>query len=72
VTATALAGAGEIGGVAVGARSGRDEVIREATRLGVLIEPADVAAAYTYLTAPAESRAVTGTIINVDGGRKSA
>lgn len=56
----------------VGARPGRDEAIRDGTRLQVLIEPSDVAAAYCYLLAPQEARAVTGTVINVDGGRSTA
>lgn len=56
----------------VGGRPGRDEAIRDGTRLKVLIEPSDVAAAFCYLMSPQEARAVTGTVINVDGGRSTA
>lgn len=55
----------------IGARLGRAEDLLATTKLRRHIEAADVATAYTYLASPAQARAITGAIINVDGGRNT-
>jgi len=49
--------------------AGRDERIRATTPMRMVPTPDDHAAAYVYLAATARSRAVTGVVINTDGGR---
>src|SRR5690606_17294613 len=49
--------------------AGRDERIRASTPMRMVPTPDDHAAAYVYLAATARSRAVTGVVINTDGGR---
>ncbi len=69
VTGTGLRGIGDED--VVGARPGRDEAIRDGTKLDVLIRPEDVAGAYLYLMSPTAAGTVTGTVVNVDGGRNT-
>lgn len=55
----------------IGARPGRDEDLLATTKLRRRIDAADVAHAYAYLASPTLAGAVTGAIINVDGGRNT-
>lgn len=49
---------------------GRDERIAAGTLLGFATTPEDHAGAYCYLADPDLARAVTGIVINSDGGRR--
>lgn len=49
---------------------GRDEAIARGTLLDLTPLPEDHAGAYLYLADPRAARAVTGIVINSDGGRK--
>lgn len=67
---TRLRGIGN-GSVQIGERPGREDDLLATTKLRCRIDAADVATAYTYLVSPTLARAVTGAIINVDGGRNT-
>lgn len=49
---------------------GRDERIAQGNLLGLTPQPADHAAAYSYLANRVDARIVTGVVINTDGGRR--
>lgn len=61
-----------LGAQPVGERPGRDDALRAGNRLGMLMEPADLAGAYVYLAAPSESRAVSGAVLSVDAAGTTA
>lgn len=50
---------------------GRDDRIAAGTLLGFAAEPRDHAGAYLYLADPVAARAVTGSVIASDGGRRA-
>lgn len=59
------------GDATIGGRPGREADLLPTTKLHRRIDAADVATAYTYLISPHLARAITGVIINVDGGRNT-
>lgn len=70
-TGTKFAGTPALGPpTAADTRAGRDEMIAGGNALGLVPAPADHAAAYVYLADPRAGRAVSGAVINIDGGRR--
>lgn len=69
-TLTDLRGLGNLGqgGSALAAVPDIGEMIRRTNPLGVVQDPADHAGAYVLLASAANSRAMTGVVLNSDGG----